>query len=59
MEFLKEFVKQENIKLLKEFFKEKDKCEQTEHKQELIKKLNENNEFLYINEKTKKGIILI
>lgn len=57
MEFLKEFVKQENIKLLKEFFKEKDKCEQTEHKQELIKKLNENNEFLYINEKTKKGII--
>lgn len=57
MEFLKEFVKQENIKLLKEFFKEKDKCEQIEHKQELIKKLNENNEFLYINEKTKKGII--
>lgn len=57
MEFLKEFVKQENIKLLKEFFKEKEKCEQIEHKQELIKKLNENNEFLYINEKTKKGII--
>lgn len=57
MEFLKEFVKQENIKLLKEFFKEKEKCEQREHKQELIKKLNENNEFLYINEKTKKGVI--
>ena len=57
MEFLKEFVKQENIKLLKEFFKEKEKCEQTEYKQELIKKLNENNEFLYINEKTKTGII--
>ena len=58
MEFLKEFIKQENIELLKEFFKNKEKCEQVENEyaKELIKRIKENNEFLYIHEKKKGGI---
>lgn len=62
MEFLKEFLEQENVELLKEFFKAKKQYKQaTEseeiYKNELIARIKENNEFLYVNEDTKKVVI--
>lgn len=54
MEFLKEFIKQENIRLLKELLKlNNKKCTESEenYKKELIRKLTENNKFLYVHEK--------
>ena len=59
MEFLKEFLEQENIELLKEFFRTKKEFEKKQeseeiYKQELINKINENNKFLYVNENVRK-----
>lgn len=54
MEFLKEFIKQENITLLKELLKlNNKKCSESEeeYKKELLKRINDNNKFLYVNEK--------
>ncbi len=54
MEFLKEFIKQDNIKLLKELFERNNKkCNESEkeYKEELIKQLNDNNKFLYVHKK--------
>lgn len=54
MEFLKEFIKQENITLLKELLKlNNKKCSENEeeYKKELLKRINDNNKFLYVNEK--------
>ena len=48
MEFLKEFLKQEKIKYIKEFFKTGNK--------ELLKKIEDIDKFLYINEKVKGNI---
>lgn len=48
MEFLKEFLMQEKIKYLREFFKTGNK--------ELLKKIEDIDKFLYINEKVKGGI---
>ena len=53
MEFLKDFIKKENVKLLESYFKAKTTAE----KIEILKKIRENNEFLYINEKVKGGRI--
>lgn len=52
MEYLKQFLKEEKIKLLKEFFKATDKVV----KQEILKKIEDIDEFLYINEKVNGGI---
>lgn len=54
MEFLKEFIKQENIKILMELLKlNNKKCTESEenYKKELTRKLTENNKFLYVHEK--------
>lgn len=54
MEFLKEFIKQENIKILEELLKlNNKKCTESEenYKKELTRKLTENNKFLYVHEK--------
>ena len=48
MEFLKEFLKQEKIKYIREFFKTGNK--------ELLKKVEDIDKFLYINEKVKGNI---
>lgn len=54
MEFLKEFIKQENVKILMELLKlNNKKCTESEenYKKELTRKLTENNKFLYVHEK--------
>lgn len=48
MEYLKQFLKEEKVKYLREFFKTGNK--------ELLKKIEEINRFLYVNEKVNGGI---
>ena len=48
MEFLKEFLKQEKMRYIKEFFKTGNK--------ELLKKIEDIDKFLYVNEKVNGGI---
>lgn len=52
MEFLKEFIKQENLKIIKELLKLNNKeCSESEenYKKELKRMLNDNSKFLYVN----------
>ena len=48
MEFLKEFLKQEKMRYIKEIFKTGNK--------ELLKKIEDIDKFLYVNEKVNGGI---
>ena len=48
MEFLKEFLEQENVKLMKQFFKTGNK--------ELLKLIEDNNKYLYANKNVKGAI---
>lgn len=48
MEYLKEFLKEEKMKYIKEFFKTGNK--------ELLKKIEEIEKYLYVNEKVKGNI---
>lgn len=53
MEFLKDFIRRENVKLLERYFNTND----IKEKVAILKTIKENNEFLYINEKVKGGRI--
>lgn len=58
MEFLNEFLKQENIMLLKKLFELRNEISKNKeleeiYKNELIKRINENNIFINLNEKNK------
>jgi len=52
MEYLKQFLQEEKVKYLQQFFKATDKVV----KQELLKKIEDIDRFLYVNEKVNGGI---